>query len=185
MKGRSRRARAGLLAALAVALVCSLRLWVAPLRLHPGPQDVVPPTPAPAEDDSGGGAADRRRLQALLAAWPAGKPRAAILVLARNSEAAALNSSMAELEARYNSLPGRGYPWLFLNDEPFTQAFRDATSRLTAAPCFYAQIPAEHWGYPPGVSPEAAAAARADMEARNVLYGGLESYHFMIRYFSG
>lgn len=196
-----RALRAALLAAAAVVALTSLRGLArsqAALAWEPqqtqllpaarGPEP-APPPPAMRENETLGEgtaegesseeeAADRARLRQLLAAWPVGKPRAALLALARNGEAAALAASMAELEARSNALPGRRY-------QPFTRQFREVTANATTAPCFYGRIPAAHWGYPPWINQTLAAEARADMERRNVLYGGLESYHHMCRWFSG
>jgi len=60
---------------------------------------------------------------------------------------------------------------VFLNNGPFSDAFRVATSAATAAPTQYGEIPEEHWSYPAWVPPEKAAAARAGMAADHVLYG--------------
>ena len=56
---------------------------------------------------------------------------------------------------------------------------------MTGAATLYAQIPADHWGYPSWIDPADAAAARHEMERNGVLYGGRESYHHMCRYYSG
>ena len=55
------------------------------------------------------------------------------------------------------------------------------TSAATAVQTLYGQIPPEHWGYPEWITAEQAAAARADMGRRGVLYGARESYHHMCR----
>lgn len=51
------------------------------------------------------------------------KPRAnaVIVMLARNSELNDVASSMRQLEDRFNSK--YNYPWVFLNDEPFSEEF--------------------------------------------------------------
>ena len=64
-----------------------------------------------------------------------GRANAAIISLVRNSELVPLIQSMTELEATWNHK--FKYPWIFLNDEPFTDEFKDATRYLTAAPVSY------------------------------------------------
>lgn len=72
-----------------------------------------------------------------------------------------------------------------MNDEAFTTDFmRTLESGLTAR-CFFGRVPSQHWSYPPHVNASAAAAARAAQGRAKVLYGNVESYHFMCRYFSG
>ena len=70
--------------------------------------------------------------------------------------------------------PGRRYPYVFLNNGPFSADFRAATSNLTAAPTRYGEISEAHWSYPPWVPPEKAAAARVQMAKDGVLYGRCE-----------
>ncbi|PBP27351.1 WD domain-containing protein [Diplocarpon rosae] len=40
------------------------------------------------------------------------------------------------------------YPWIFFNDEPFTEDFKGATRNLTSAECYYEVVPKEHWSLP-------------------------------------
>lgn len=66
-------------------------------------------------------------LSLLLNGLPAHTPaprrtaNAAIVMLARNSELNDVASSMRQFEDRFNSK--YNYPWVFLNDEPFTEQF--------------------------------------------------------------
>lgn len=46
---------------------------------------------------------------------------ATLVVLARNSEVGDVVSSMRQLEERFNHR--FGYPWVFLNDVPFSEEF--------------------------------------------------------------
>ena len=52
---------------------------------------------------------------------PPRRANAAIVMLARNSELNDVVSSMRQLEDRFNAK--FNYPWVFLNDEPFTEEF--------------------------------------------------------------
>ena len=50
------------------------------------------------------------------------KPRAALISLVRNSELAGLMQSMRQLEFQWNRK--YNYPWIFFNDEPFSDEFK-------------------------------------------------------------
>jgi hypothetical protein len=55
---------------------------------------------------------DTRAVRELLADWPAGKPRACILILARNSDLEGVLSSVRQLERRFNAQPSARYPYM-------------------------------------------------------------------------
>ncbi|KAI9262104.1 nucleotide-diphospho-sugar transferase [Sporodiniella umbellata] len=109
--------------------------------------------------------------------------KAAFVVLARNSELYALRSSMRYLEDRFNHK--YNYPWIFLNEQPFTDEFKNLTSMMTNAEVHYGLVPKEHWSYPEWIDQEHAAECRKDLEDRGIIYGGSESYRHMCRYQSG
>lgn len=50
------------------------------------------------------------------------KPRAALISLVRNSELPGLMQSMRQLEFQWNRK--YNYPWIFFNDEPFSDEFK-------------------------------------------------------------
>ena len=50
------------------------------------------------------------------------KPRAALISLVRNSELPGLIQSMRQLEYQWNRK--YNYPWIFFNDEPFSDEFK-------------------------------------------------------------
>ncbi len=50
------------------------------------------------------------------------KPRAALISLVRNSELPGLMQSMRQLEYQWNRK--YQYPWVFFNDEPFSEEFK-------------------------------------------------------------
>lgn len=65
---------------------------------------------------------EQQRAEALLAAWPAGRPRGCLFVLARNSDLKGVLASVSQLERRFNRRAQ--YPWIFVNDQPFTRQFK-------------------------------------------------------------
>lgn len=50
------------------------------------------------------------------------RANATMLMLVRNSEIDTAAQSVQELEDKFNKR--FGYPWIFLNDEPFTDEFK-------------------------------------------------------------
>ncbi|MCJ1321437.1 hypothetical protein MMC15_006782 [Xylographa vitiligo] len=74
------------------------------------------------------------------------RPRAALISLVRNSELPGLMQSMRQLEYHWNRK--YQYPWIFFNDEPFSDEFKQATQNLTSAKCYYEVVPNEHWSLP-------------------------------------
>ncbi|KAG0170531.1 alpha 1,2-mannosyltransferase 2.4.1 [Apophysomyces sp. BC1015] len=63
---------------------------------------------------------------------------AGFIVLVRNSELYGMLSSMRDLEDRFNHK--FGYPWIFLNDEPFTEEFKSHTTAITHGKTYYGLV---------------------------------------------
>ncbi|KAL4853975.1 Glycolipid 2-alpha-mannosyltransferase 1 [Chlorella vulgaris] len=170
--------RSGALLLLSGALTACLVLCLHLTRSSGGAQGerVGPRRLGPVDD-----LADAR---ALLAAWPEDKPRACILILARNSDLDGVLRSVKQLERRFNAQPSAQYPYCYLNDEPFSNEFRAVAAAATVAPAFFGLVPAAHWSYPPHINTTLAAELRSAAR-RRMPYGGSESYRFMCRYFSG
>lgn len=108
------------------------------------------------------------------------KPKACFVSLVRNSEIWELTKSIASVQDKFN---GKfDYPWVFLNDEPFTEEFKKHILAIVPNSKF-GLIPKEHWSYPDYISQERAAKARVDM--KDIIYGDSESYRHMCRFQSG
>ncbi|ORZ03751.1 nucleotide-diphospho-sugar transferase [Syncephalastrum racemosum] len=112
-----------------------------------------------------------------------GRVKAAFVVLARNKEIYALRSSMRYLEDRFNHK--YNYPWIFLNEEPFTEEFKNMSRQMTNAETYFGLVPTEHWSYPDHINQTYAQECREHMRAMGIPYGGSESYRHMCRYQSG
>jgi len=56
---------------------------------------------------------------------------------------------------------------------------------MTRSPVYFGLVPKEHWSYPDWIDQEKAAAKRKEMEMKQIIYGGSESYRHMCRYQSG
>ena len=63
------------------------------------------------------------------------KVKAAFVVLTRNSELDGVRQAIQQMESRFNHK--FMYPYVFLNDEEFTEEFKEATSSLTKAETKY------------------------------------------------
>ncbi|KAI8976175.1 nucleotide-diphospho-sugar transferase [Pilobolus umbonatus] len=111
------------------------------------------------------------------------REKAAFVVLARNTDLNGLRSSMQMMEDRFNHK--FNYPWVFLNDQPFDQKFKDFTSGLASGKTYYGELTSDMWGYPEWIDQEKARLSREKMEQEEVIYGGVESYRHMCRFQSG
>lgn len=78
------------------------------------------------------------------------------------------------------------YPYVFINDEPFSDEFKKHTSGIASGVCTYGVIPSSEWNDQPSwIDQEKAKSSREAMEAANVIYGGSLTYRKMCRYQSG
>ncbi|CAG8702527.1 10565_t:CDS:2, partial [Acaulospora morrowiae] len=112
-----------------------------------------------------------------------GKVKAAFVVLIRNSDLQDFRVSMRQLEDRFNRK--YNYPYVFLNDEPFTEEFKKFTSAITKAKTEYGVIPKEHWSVPNWIDMDHAKSSMEKMREEHVIYGGSLSYRHMCRFESG
>lgn len=112
-------------------------------------------------------------------------PRAngAIVMLARNSELEDVVSSMRSMERHFNQW--FKYPWVFLNDEEFSSDFKTEIFKHTEAEVEFGLVPQEHWNFPKDVDKDELAEFIQGQGDREILYGNLESYHKMCRFYSG
>lgn len=106
---------------------------------------------------------------------------AALVMLARNSDVDGVIRSIDSLEQHFNQW--FNYPWVLLNDEPFTEEFKQRVSPHTAN-ISYHLIPQEHWQFPDTVNNEEMMEAFNQQADRGILYGAFKSYHQMCRYYS-
>ncbi|KAF8964697.1 glycosyltransferase family 15 protein [Flammula alnicola] len=110
-----------------------------------------------------------------------GRANATFVFLCRNNDLNGAISSIQQMEDRFNKK--QGYPWVLLNEEPFTEEFKRRVSVLTDAQIHFGQIPAEHWYQPEWIDEEQARAGRLRMMAQGIIYAG--TYRNMCRFNSG
>ncbi|KAF7871854.1 hypothetical protein EAF04_003961 [Stromatinia cepivora] len=121
--------------------------------------------------------------KAQLTEWSNPRPKAALISLVRNSELEGMQQSMRQLEARWNHK--YLYPWIFFNDEPFTEEFIAGTRNLTDAECFYEVVPEEFWSLPDWVDEGRFMNSLDYLGTIGVGKGWMVSYHHMCRWNSG
>ncbi|KAJ2908644.1 hypothetical protein GGI21_002678 [Coemansia aciculifera] len=109
--------------------------------------------------------------------------KACFVILARNQDWRSLRESMRHMEDRFNHR--FNYPYVFLNDKPFSEEFKNMTQSMTLADVHYGQIPAEQWSYPEFIDQNKARESREKMHRDGVMYGDNESYRHMCRFESG
>ena len=115
----------------------------------------------------------------------AAEPRAnaAIVVLARNKELEGVIQSVKSLERHFNRW--FHYPYVFLNDGDFEQEFKDTIQNYTTGKTEFGKINGSMWGYPDWVDHEVAKEGIRKQGDAAIMYGGMESYHHMCRFYSG
>ncbi|KAJ7054266.1 glycosyltransferase family 15 protein [Mycena amicta] len=111
------------------------------------------------------------------------RANAVIIMLSRNSDIDGAVSSITHLEATFNR--NFHYPYVFLNDVPFTEEFEGRIRAVVSAPAQFGLIPASHWQQPPWINEEKASRAQDRMGAKHVPFGTSVSYRNMCRFYSG
>ncbi|KAI0324225.1 glycosyltransferase family 15 protein [Cubamyces sp. BRFM 1775] len=111
------------------------------------------------------------------------RANACLLMLARNSDVNDAVKSVRRLEDRFNKK--FGYPWVFLNEEPFSDEFKTRVSNVINGEVIFGQVPQDHWYPPDWVDEEKAKAGRDKLVENNIPYGGSVSYRNMCRFNSG
>ncbi|KAJ2616319.1 hypothetical protein H4S08_000813 [Coemansia sp. RSA 1365] len=111
------------------------------------------------------------------------RANASFVVLIRNKELKDFLPTLSQLEQRFNRK--FHYPYLFLNDKPFSQEFMQKVAASTTSNVTFARIPLDHWSMPDFIDPDQALQARTQMGAKHVAYGGSLSYRHMCRFNSG
>ncbi|KAJ6473408.1 alpha-1,2-mannosyltransferase [Mycena vitilis] len=111
------------------------------------------------------------------------RANATFVMLARNSDLEGVLSSVRQLEERFNQR--FGYPYVFLNEEEFSEEFKRKVQAQSLARVEFGIIPREHWYQPDWIDNGKAQVAMQKMQRMNVKYGGSIAYHNMCRFNSG
>ncbi|KAI5954734.1 KTR4 [Candida theae] len=112
------------------------------------------------------------------------RANATILALVRNSEMSKIGQSIRRFQKSFN---GKfNYPYTFINDEPFTERFKQKIVKYTEdAPVEFVTIKPEAWKKPSSIDETKEAQAMQVMYDHNIAYAKQGSYHNMCRFYSG
>ncbi|KAJ1986428.1 hypothetical protein H4R33_003363 [Dimargaris cristalligena] len=113
--------------------------------------------------------------------YTARRAKACFVILVRNDDLHSMRATLRQLEDRFNHK--YNYPYVFLNNEEFTDHFKELTTSITSGNTSYGLIPKEHWSFPSWISEQKAADTRVKM--KDIIYGSSESYRHMCRFESG
>lgn len=112
------------------------------------------------------------------------KMNATFVMLTRNEECEDVAKSVRSIEDHFNQW--FQYPYVFLNDVPFTEEFKTRIRSLSDAPMEFGTVDKLDWEFPEQVRESFAFQnALNDQGDRGILYGSEESYHKMCRFYSG
>ncbi|EAL91397.1 hypothetical protein KXW98_005598 [Aspergillus fumigatus] len=111
------------------------------------------------------------------------RANAAFVVLARNKELEGVVQSLKSIERHFNRW--FHYPYVFLNDGDFDDDFKATVKNYTSAPVEFGKIDETMWGFPDWVDHEVAREGIRKQGDAAIMYGGMESYHHMCRFYSG
>lgn len=114
---------------------------------------------------------------------PKKRANATIVVLARNKELDGVLDSMKSFERHFNRW--FNYPYVFLNDADFNSTFKETVQNYTKSEVKFGKVGPDMWGFPDWIDPKVAKEGIAKQGDAAVMYGGLESYHSMCRFYSG
>lgn len=111
------------------------------------------------------------------------RENATFVTLARNSDLEDLMKPIRSIEDRFNNK--YHYDWVFLNEEEFSDEFKEMTRNLISGNVRFGVIPKQHWSYPSWIDQQKAADSRKSMAATGIIYGDNEPYRHMCRFESG
>lgn len=113
------------------------------------------------------------------------KPRAnaAFVVLARNSDLGGVLQSVKSVERHFNRW--FHYPYVFLNDAEFDSNFKKTVKKYASGEVEFGRVGSDMWDFPDWIDDKIAQEGIAKQGDAAVMYGGLESYHKMCRFYSG
>ncbi|KAI9794897.1 MAG: alpha-1,2-mannosyltransferase (Kre5) [Piccolia ochrophora] len=111
------------------------------------------------------------------------RANAAFVVLARNKELDGVLQSIKSIERHFNRW--FNYPYVFLNDGDFNSTFKETVDNHTSGSVEFGKIDASMWGYPDWVDEKVAIEGIAKQGDQAIMYGGMQSYHHMCRFYSG
>lgn len=113
------------------------------------------------------------------------KANATFIVLCREGDIQQVLESIQLLENTFNDRPHHRYPYVFLNDKPFSENFKLRITRAISSNVEFGQVPPEHWDVPASIDMVKAQKTWDRAKKGGIPYGGSQSYRQMCRFQSG
>lgn len=110
------------------------------------------------------------------------RANATLLILARTSDLKNIIHTMKQIEANFNSK--FNYPYVFLNDKPFSENFKNNIKKHTGAEIFFEMIDSDVWNQPNWIDEVKQHNNMQALARENIAYANKKSYHNMCRYYS-
>ncbi|TIA61761.1 nucleotide-diphospho-sugar transferase [Aureobasidium pullulans] len=110
------------------------------------------------------------------------RQNATVLMLARNEDLEEAVDALKSFESQFNNR--YHYPVVFLNNEPWTDAFIQNVSGLVSGQAIFDTISADMWGFPDHLDQDVAKASIKEQGDKGIIHAGQESYHHMCRFYS-
>ncbi|OLY80473.1 Glycolipid 2-alpha-mannosyltransferase [Smittium mucronatum] len=107
------------------------------------------------------------------------RQNAVIVALVRNSELDKMRDSIKQFERRFNAK--FNYPYLFFNDEPFTDSFKEDIKSVTPSKLDFITLEKEFWEIPKNINTTLFTEKLAENKDRYI-YGDNVSYRLMCRF---
>ena len=108
------------------------------------------------------------------------RANATFVMLARNADRQAAAGAIANIERQFNQW--YHYPVVFLNDQPWDQAFIDDLTKAASGEVHFETIDPSMWGLPEWMDQDEARRKLDAQAASGIMYGGTASYHHMCRF---
>ncbi|KAI8090076.1 glycolipid 2-alpha-mannosyltransferase-domain-containing protein [Gilbertella persicaria] len=109
--------------------------------------------------------------------------KGAYYMVVRNEKLTEARSVIKSMEDHMKN--GTRYPWVLLNNQPFTAEFQKYIRKVVTAPVFFGKIDLETWDYPYWIDVDRAEFMMMGQELNNVHKGSSLSYHQLLRYHAG
>ncbi len=111
------------------------------------------------------------------------RANAVLVILSRNSELEGVIESINSLEKHFNKW--FNYPYVFLNDEEFNEEFKNEVIKYTKSDVKFGIIEPSLWNFPNSLNKYDLDESLHRLSDNGIMYGSMESYHLMCRFYSG
>ena len=111
--------------------------------------------------------------------WQSLPVKGAFYMLVRNENIQETRSAMRSVEDRFNHK--HKYPWVLLNNQDFSPAFRKYITKVTDAPIFLGKIDLDAWNHPSWINVKLAEEKMEMMHAMGLYKGASASFRHMLR----